>query len=642
MAKAYEAPAQQEKTPDQMNHDQKQLWLIDRIQQMQIARTNYGIEEHWDYADRAMIPHEFHDTGLKSWQSKNAKMVAFTKVHTALSLVIDQNPEAQIFARKKEWEPKANLIKGIFNYSWDHGDGRQELKKFTFDLFKYGFAAGRTYHRRDEREVEELMVYDPSSNKHEYETRTIVDFDDVYWENIDIWNCWLDEQADSKKNMRDWCWRKVYDFESFKRKFSKDKFDITEEVKPGGDTMYRKRNSPGVNIEEKHPQAREMIEVYFYENKETDRFQVLANGILILDIPLPYKHKQLSCFFATCWQRATDTIYGIGIPELTKGNVGLLDKLSNMTIDQVTLAIYKMLLYGGAEEFSEEELDLEPGRAKKVFDVNNYKWLETPSAGAEVYKLLDMIMNEIDEETGVTRSLGGRELGRTATEISINREAGLRRMKTPLDSIEDAMEEEGYLRLALIQQVYSQPERLEKVVEESVLEKFMNFIVQKQERFIPIYRNVRLPLEKGENGEIGPSERDNFFEISEDDLRGEFDIKIRPMSTLPVSEELTRQRKLQLFNIIAQAPYTDIFKAEREIVKAFDEEPDDWLMSEEQIMMQQQKAAMAQQMQAEALGAEPVPQEGPAGPEGGAPTVVPESQATPEAAAVLGGNPLQT
>ena len=633
-----------EKTPEQMDYDQKQSRLVDRIQEMQIARTNYGIEEHWDYADRVMIPHEFQDTGLKNWQSKNAKMVAFTKVHTGLSLVIDQNPETQIFARKKEWEPKVNLIKGVFNYSWDHGDGRQELKKFTFDLFKDGFAAGRTYHRRDERDVEELLVYDPVLNKHEYAKRTIVDFDDVYWENLDIWNCWFDEQADSKKNMRDWCWRKVYDWESFKRKFTKEKFDITEEVKPGGDTMHRKRNSPGVNIEEKHPQSKEMIEVYFYENKELDRFQILANGILILDIPLPYKHKQLSCFFATCWQRSTDTIYGVGIPELTRGNVGLLNKLANMTVDQVTLAIYKMLLYGGAEEFSEEELDLEPGRAKKVFDVNNYKWLETPGAGAEVYKLLDMIMNEIDEETGVTRSLGGRELGRTATEISINREAGLRRMKTPLDSIEDAMEEEGYLRLALIQQVYSQPERIEKIVEESVIEKFLGFFTtQKREHFVPQFRNIRLSLQKGENGEVTPSDSDNFFEITDDDLRGEYDVKIRPMSTLPVSEELTRQRKLQLFNIIAPAPYTDIYKAQREIVKAFDEEPDDWLMTEEQIMMQQQKAARLQAMQAEAeaLGAEPIPQEG-GSVEGGAPTVIPQRETTPEAAAVLGGNPIST
>ena len=571
---------QEEKTQAEMDKSQKQNWFIERIQEMQTARTNYGIEAHWENADKVMIPHDFVDTGLKSWQSRNSQMIAFTKVHTALSLIIDQNPEAQIFARKKEWEAKVNLIKGIFNYSWDHGDGRQELKKFCFDLFKRGFAAGRTYHRKDEREVSELVVSSDPYNTDSYKKRTIVDFDDVYWENLDVWNCWFDEQADSKKNMRDWTWRKVYDWESFKLKFPKDKFDITEEVKPGGDTEHRKTNSPG-QVEKPYPQSKQLIEVYFYENKEMDRFQVLANGILILDIPLPYKHKQLSCFFATCWQRATDTIYGIGIPELSKSNTNLLDKINNMTVDQLIISIYKMLLYGGAEEFSEEELDLEPGRAKKVFDVNNFKWLDSPAVGAEVFKVQEMILNQIDEETGVTRSLGGRELGTTATEISINREAGLRRMKTPLDSIEDAMEEEGYLRLALIQQVYSEPQRVEKVVSQSLIQRFFDAVLQEETRYESKFREVRLPLEKGENGEVMPSEKDNFFEITDDDLRGEYDIKIRPMSTLPVSEELVRQRKLQLYNIIAQAPYTDIYKAEKEIVKAFAEDPKDWLFSEE-------------------------------------------------------------
>ena len=631
---------QEDKKPEEMTKEQKQTALLERIQEMQTARTNYGIENQWSYADNVMIPHEFIDTGLKSWQSKNSQMIAFTKVHTALSLIIDQNPETQIFARKKEWEPKVNLIKGVFNYSWDHGDGRQEMKKFCFDLFKRGFAAGRTYHRRDTREVDELIVYDADSNEHTYEERTIVDFDDVYWENMDVWNCWFDEQADSKKNMRDWCWRKVYDWNTFKLKFSKDKFDITEEVKPGGDTSYRKTKD---TKEQKHPQSKQMIEVIFYENKETDRFQILANGILILDIPLPYKHKQLSCFFAACWQRATDTIYGVGMPELTRSNTNLLDKISNMTVDQLIISIYKMLLYGGAEEFSEEELDLEPGRAQKVFDVNNFKWLDSPSVGAEVFKVQEMIMNQIDEETGVTRSLGGRELGNTATEISINREAGLRRMKTPLDSIEDAMEEEGYLRLALIQQVYSQPERVEKVVEESVVARFFDFITQRSQSFVPQFRSIRLPLEKGANGEITPSNKDNFFEITDDDLRGEYDIKIRPMSTLPVSEELTRQRKLQLYNIIAQAPYTDAYKAEREIVKAFDEEPDDWMMSEEEIIAQQEKAAEQQQMQAqmEAMGAEPVPTEG-STPAGGAPKVIPQTETTPSQSQMMNGSMLQT
>ena len=606
---------------------EKETKLVERIQTMQNARKNYGIEKIWSYADKVMIPHSFVDTGLRKWQSKNAKMVAFSKVHTALSMIIDQNPEAQIFARTPESEPKVNLFKGLYSYSWDHGDGRQELKKFTFDCGKYGFAVGRTYHRRDEREVNELLIYDPETNNNVYEKKTIVDFDDVYWENMNIWECWFDEQADSKKNMRDWCWRQIMNFETFKLKFKEDRFDNIDQVKPGGDTTEKKfsqGNSTSTPEGQSRYQvgSREMIEVYFYENKELDQFQIIANGILILDIPLPSKHKKLSCFFATFFQRATDTIYGVGLPELTRNNTELLNKIVNMRVDQLTLSIYSMLLYGGAEEFSEEELDLEPGRAKKVFDVNNYKWLQTPGAGSESYKEEEMILNDIDEETGITKSLGGREIGRTATEISFNREAGLRRMKTPLDSIEDAMEEEGELRLALIQQVYVNPIKIEKIVGMADVE---------------VYRQIRVPMQRAENGEVVMTEEDNFFEIDPGEMSGEFDVKIRPMSTIPISEELEKQRKLQLYNIIAKAPYTDAYKAEAQIVKAFGEDPKDWMMTEEQIMQQQQQAMQQQQAEQAMAAMQEIPDEG----QQGASTVIPQTETQPDLGAMMGAQGLQ-
>ena len=192
-------------------------------------------------------------------------------------------------------------------------------------------------------------------------------------------------------------------------------------------------------------------------------------------------------------------------------------------------------------------------------------------------------------------------------------------MKTPLDSIEDALEEEGYLRLALIQQVYSTPERIEKIVG---FDGFEDFQIK--------FRQLRLPLEKNKQGEIAPSQKDNFFEITPDDLRGEYDIKIRPMSTIPISEELEKQRKLQLFNIIAPTPYVDIYKASIELVKAFNEDPEDWLMNEEEIINIQQKAK-----------GQPLPQESQVPIEGGAPTIIPERETQPEVSALLGAQGLQ-
>jgi hypothetical protein len=145
-----------------------------------------------------------------------------------------------------------------------------------------------------------------------------------------------------------------------------------------------------------------------------------------------------------------------------------------------------------------------------------------------------------------------------------------------------------------------------------MVEKFpMN--VETGEVFRNKFRTERLPFEKSPDGAMEATEKDKWLEILPSEITGEFDVRIRAMSTIPVSQALEEARVLETFNLTAQLPYTDLYKAQRNLYKSRHVDPDEWMIPEEQIMKTQEQAQAGAEMQGEAQG-------------GGVPTVVPPSK----------------
>ena len=61
--------------------------------------------------------------------------------------------------------------------------------------------------------------------------------------------------------------------------------------------------------------------------------------------------------------------------------------------------------------------------------------------------IIEDIRNEADESSGVTKALGGEQVGKTLGEAILNREAGLRRLALPLQNLEFALERHAKLRI---------------------------------------------------------------------------------------------------------------------------------------------------------------------------------------------------
>src|SRR3990167_3451432 len=153
---------------------------------------------------------------------------------------------------------------------------------------------------------------------------------------------------------------------------------------PGGITT----DKVGQGKDAKQFKEKNLVEIYFYENRLKDLFMVVANGVPVVIEPLPVSDasgvKKLSCWLALWTLRHDECPYGIGIYEAIRYDQALLDRIRNQSIDQLTLSIYKMFFYQGTQALKDTgDLVISQGVGKQVLDPKNIQFLEVPGPGKE-------------------------------------------------------------------------------------------------------------------------------------------------------------------------------------------------------------------------------------------------------------------
>ena len=561
------------------------------------ART---IEATWDYCDYVSLPHKYSHAEMQPWMSDTSHPMIMAKIDTALSVIISKNPEIELSARKEIFEKKTLILEGLYNLSWEKGEGRQKLIKFANDMAKYGSAVGREYHRYKKQELEEIIEYDPEGD-HKTEKKEITVHDEPYFEVKEIRDCYFDNRAKAydEDSIRDWAWCEEYDMSTAEKEFARyPNFKYVKE-------SVKDKKAKG---EKDLPRAK--VKLWFYENVEDNEFLV-TDGIVLVHKGTLLNHK-LSCVIGIWKFRNDFCIYGLSLPEMLEGNQEMLDRMLNMTINQLILGISGPGYYGGSGSLAKDDMILEP-KLKKLKDADKIKFVDIPTPSNMTMDIVNDIRDEADENSGVTKALGGEQVGKTLGEAVLNKEAGLRRLSLPLQNLEFALERHAQLRIDNIQRIYSRPERTEIVVnaagvvmDEKLFKEYeaerekgaekLNFIQKfpKNEETGEVFRNQfkeeRLPLEKTGEGNIEASDDDKWLEISPEEIKGEFDVRVKAMSTIPLSQTLAASQALETFNIIAQLPYTDLYRAEKNILKARDQDPDDWMKTEEEVVQTQEDA----------------------------------------------------
>lgn len=619
-----------------------------RLQKSRQSHYGHNIDKLWAQADLDYIPHRLKtgkqskrviatdedkgwrgtivDLGSADWQSDVSQANPFVKIQTALSIMLDQNPSGVFTATKKQYQATTDLIKQLYERSWEFAKSKPQLKLFIFNLAKYGWACARTFPLRVTRKVKVLVEYNPENPEDsKYEEKEVVEFNDIMRENLDPRNVWIDDMArpNNPLSLRDWCWRKVYDFDTAKEEFGK--YKMFEYVQPGGNVQ----ETVGVTAKDtsKQTDAQNQVEIYFYENRAKDLFIAEANGVPFIMEPLPVADakglKKLS-LWQTYWNiRHAESPYGVGIWESIRYDQGMLDRIRNMTIDQLTLSIYKMFFYQGTQSLTDTgDIRITPGAGKQVLDPKAINWLEVPGPGNEAWMGIDMFRKDLDEASGITDPLIGVVTGKTAFEIAQAKESALKRMKNPLDNILEALNDEGYITVSLIQLLYSIPETYQ-IADKRLIEDYLKEIESDPDLFertqtgvdelgepiesftAKVYPEFPLNLEKDEQGNLTETSDTRFFRVKPGSLTWEGVINIKSQSLLSPSKQVDKALEIEMYNVLtpmlqdmreerlinAQTGQpTDVDnltlgKSAKEIIKLYDKDPRDVLpemwMSEE-------------------------------------------------------------
>jgi len=542
----------------------------------------------------------------QEWRSNLSEPTLLVKIQTALSILVDRNPESVFKAITEKYKGRTDIAHALWKRGWTKGKAKRQLKLFIFDLAKYGWAIGRTYPRlvrRDGEILETLDIDHPENNT--YRKVQITEFNDVYREKLDPYRTWIDDMTNLTDpfSMDDWY---------FEIDVSKDKFDAEFGIYANAGAVKfgaRKSNEDETeDVNEETKKRQDLVTLGFYESKNKDLYCIWVpdQSIVLYFSPLPNDRKKLSCWWTYWTERDPRVPYGIGLYEILKHNKVMYDRLNNMTIDQLVMAIYPMLFYSGANKsIGDGTITVSPGLIKQklpgtTIDQVKIDYDQRGSEGVEFQS------KRIDENTGITPTLEGQVVGKTLGETLHAKDAALRRLATPLGNIAEALEDEAHIAVSWIPQVFSIPEVL-KFTNEKELEAYIEETKRQPSNVIPGNKGsvtadfmpiLDLPFEQDREGNLIESPDDRFFEVGKDIkqemLEWEGEITVEPLSILAPSPELERQGKRELFNLVTPIVQeitllikegdvksaADIARPLRQVLESDNEDPENWLPAE--------------------------------------------------------------
>lgn len=654
-----------------LDHLKKRIPILKNTKKRIMDNINF--EELMKDADNEYAPHFLRDkqkkkgggvyllqdevTGLRGsrvvkiesegqgWRSDISEPTLLVKIQTALSILIDQNPEAVFKAVLEKYKPTTTVAQAIWKRSWEVAHSKEQLKLFVFDLAKYGWAIGRTYPRLVQREgdiLESINIDDPEKNV--YRKVTITEFNDIYREKLDPYRTWIDDMTNLTDpwSMDDWY---------FEMDISKDAFDLQFDQYSNHPLITAGQKEKGdeneeVDGNEETKQRDDIITLGFYESKNKDLYSIFSpkDKVVLYHSPLPNDDKMLSCWWTYWNERDPRTPYGIGLFEILKGDKVMYDRLDNMTMDQLVLSVYQMFFYSGTNSFiSDGVINVSPGKGYQKLpgtSVEPFKFDFDP----KTFEGIDRRRERMDENTGITPTLQGKtEEGKTLGEVLHAKDAALKRLNIPLSNIASAITTDAYLTLSWANQVYSLPEVKEFVSVED-MERFQqendivpeSTIMHENGNITADYpRSLDLSLDQDRDGTLIEAPEARIFTVGSQDmpkknLNWKGRITVNVWSIIAPSQELERQRKLELFNLvmpISQAIATflaqGMFKIASAIAKPViqileiqNEKSENWLPTEidamvknpelaNELEMQFQQQQMMQQQAAEPLFVDP-------------------------------------
>lgn len=527
---------------------------------------------------------------------------AYGKVQTALGILIDNPPKYVMEENNPKYTANVELLKQLAQKSFRDTNSLGQLKLTVFNAAKRGWGIGRTYNRQLIHDAQFLTSIDAKGNR-AYSKKKIVKLDDIAYVNMNNFNTWLDEQTKPEDffSTRDWMWREVWFIDDLKNTFPVEEFPNMEFVHSGGNTEETvngnyTQQTMGAQGNTSLAQKKGMTEVFFYENQYADQFIIEMNGVMVVWEPLPQNNKRLSCTYFPWHLRGDDTVYGIGVVEEMENNEELIDRIVNMDMRQLLLTIAPPGFYSGTEDFEDENIKITPGVLRRTMNPKDINFLQIPQGNQHGAEKIAWLQTQQDGTTGITPSIEGAaplSSSTTAFQIGVEREAGLKRLRLPLKSIQYALDWDFQNRISLIQQTYSDfqvqhlatQDEITAYLDEVKADPEFYYIENEgqagQEVFYAKkFRGQMLNLEQGEDGSFSESDTKSFFHIKPEYLAFSGFMSTDISSLLVTSDELEKADTLRMTNLlipILQLPKEIGAKPAKQMLMSANKDPKKWL-----------------------------------------------------------------
>lgn len=588
-----------------------------RIMEMKNYRSSLKIEKEWQSVDQEYIPTEIEFNNLKrigfetdqltglrshmvpigdaskSWRSNASAPILLTKIQTALAIIVDNDPKGLLVPMKKKYEATTALAESLWKRNWSITDAKQKYKLFVFNMFKYGWAPIRVHPQIIKYNKSVLTEVDTENpDKNVYEDKEIVWFNDVNRTVLDPYRTWIDEQTRPYDNysMNDCYYEIDYSYEQARVEFGKYKnFDS---VSPNSRVVDEKDTSDTAR--------KDIVTIGFYQNRLLDMYVIYVpkSKIVLYSSPLPNDDGLIDLVHAPLMLRDASSPYGVSVWQIIKQDKQLYDKMNNMTMDQLVLSIMKFGFHTGTNaKIGDGHIAIEPGVSHNLIN-GEFKWMEIPGPGEDSWRGLSHIREAMDDSSGITPTLQGETTAGTLGQSQIEQETSLKRLKTPIENISYAIENDAYLTLSWTSQILSTPELKEFADENERLDYEEENGVSSQENIQPetddygdplgkiqslYYPEIALHLEDSD-GQLTESKESRFFQIGSDidpnQLKWKGIFRVVPKSLIGTSETIIRMTKLEMTDRLLplmQMPPELAMKIAIQIVKVHEEDPEDWI-----------------------------------------------------------------
>jgi len=513
-------------------------------------------------------------------QSNIKSEMTFTAVETAVSEFMENDQTVTFHPTEEDDREKIMVISHMFRH-WENVSDAALAKQTSFrentitgTSFMY-----QTFIRKvrnietilsgadSEKEVENIRKGGDDKSKENLEKRLkskkpltkkeqIVEYDDVATIPVSIFEVYVDPSArclrGSSHEATDLVWRTSMSVQQARAFFrgNSDPFvkkDNVGKIKSGKEAQgaYGDKKNP-VYI---YPDDLEEDQVEFirYFNKQTDKYIILVNDVVLRDGPLPFNHKQIP-FSVHKFIDIPHQFYGMGMGYLLEPVQAADESLFNMSIDQTIMTVNRPCFINSAlfPDIDEQMDSLSPGQLISLSgDVGpgNIRYMDPAPLGIDVYRVREDLSNRAISISGVNPLLTAAPTPNQPVRNNlISIESSLKLLKKGIKSWADGYKEASKQIISIMRQFYTE-DYLEQV--DGNEEK------PKRRKSIRIEGKTIIDTESGLEQENTSGY--SFFPIKSEylDLAGDVDIEVNTDTLVPMSNSLQLQNLQAAFTNLA-------------------------------------------------------------------------------------------